>query len=707
MIDLNRFRLLLVAVMMCVVATAAGNIFDERVWSFLLVPVIVTAGAWIVFGRNWAGRLGTGLATIVAGSSYVVFVSGGTISDLFASFGAGAQRVLSTEWPSPDRPDLLGTIAVMLGIATLAAAELTRRERFHLSPLLPILLAQVIVIGLSAPNGAALWAVLSLGVLAMCFALTRPGHADEVTGRLSLLRGERRLFLIAGLAIGAAAAATVPLALSGRADPRNPEPPAASAAVIDPIEATLALQAIDPAIELHTIDFIDDDPTPVRWRTAALDTYDGRRWSPDLTLRPIGRRLAPASPDDISYTVTFENDDLRFVPLPGSPVVIDAPIETDEARTLVGLIDRPLPGTPYSVFSQVDPNPGEAVGAIGFTEVDESTTALTELATTLAAEGGADDSTDILAQLQAIESTMRDDFVLRNDASGGGMQRALIERFLNDTRRGNAEQFATAYVLLARSLGVDARVATGYIIDSDRLPADDSNSLTILSSEAAIWPEVRIGDRWVAFDPVPERESSDAVPPPPEPQIQTPAAPQPPIDPPPDGSDEPVITEEIDDTNPATGLPIVVTYALYVVGGFLLLLVPILLFIGIVLGIKWRRRRRRLSGTAGDRIRGAWAQATSVMVDGGMSIAASNTNDEIADDAADYAPQAHHEVHRLATLASATTFGDPAHPESLATDATACLEFVESSMVEARSLWQRIRLRLSLRSLRRRTASPV
>ena len=347
-------------------------------------------------------------------------------------------------------------------------------------------------------------------------------------------------------------------------------------------------------------------------------------------------------------------------------------------------------------------------GAIGVRDVDENTISLAELATGLAEQGGADETTDLLGQLQAIESTMRNDFVLRADASGGGLQRALIERFLRDTQRGNAEQFATAYVLLVRSLGVDARVATGFAVESDRLGTDgDATTLTLRSDDAVIWPEVRIGDQWVAFDPVPEEEDADAVPPPLEPQVQTPAAPQPPIAPPPETADEPVVTEDDADTDNASGLPTVFGYALWALAGVATLAIPVLLIVALILGIKWRRRRRRLSGPPEERIRGAWAVATNALVDGGMTIATSDTNDDIADDAVGFVPTAHREVRRLATLASATTFGDPARPDLLAEDATACLGQVETSMSESRSFWQRLRWRLSLRSLRRRTTSPV
>jgi transglutaminase-like putative cysteine protease len=713
MLGLLRLRVALVTLMMCVVALAAGDIFDRRAWWLLLPPVLVGGTAFLTCPRRWTIRLASGLGTVVAATTIVVVVSDGTGSDLGAAFGAGTQRLLSTDWPSPDRADLLGIVATGLGLATAVSAELARRRRLHLSPLIPVLIAHLLVIALSSPAGVRLGWIVPLAVLALAFAALRPGPDSDLRERLTLLRGERRLLPVAVVALGVAASLAVPLALTARADPRRTEPATGSAAVLDPIEATLALQAIDPSIVLHEVRIEEistaaEDRPLLRWRTAALDVYDGRRWAPDLVLRPIGRRLNAPAPDTISATVTFEDDDLQLVPLPGAPVVVDATIETDDARTIVRLADRPLDDDRYAVTARVEPSVSQASGAIGVRELDENAIALAELAAGLAEQGGADETTDLLGRLQAIESTMRDDFVLRADASGGGLQRALIERFLRDTQRGNAEQFATAYVLLVRSLGVDARVATGFAVESDRLNTDgDVTALTLRSDDAVIWPEVRIGDQWVAFDPVPEEEDSDAVPPPPEPQVQTPAAPQPPIAPPPETADERVVTEDDTDTDNASGLPALVGYALWALAGVATLAIPILLIVGLILGIKWRRRRRRLSGAPAERIRGAWAVATNALVDGGMTITTSDTNDEIADDAVDFVPAAHREVRRLATLASATTFGDPARPDLLAEDATACLGHVEASMSESRSSWQRARWRLSLRSLRRRTTSPV
>ena len=101
---------------------------------------------------------------------------------------------------------------------------------------------------------------------------------------------------------------------------------------------------------------------------------------------------------------------------------------------------------------------------------------------------------------------MRTEFALDPDAPGAGVQQALIERFVRDTRRGSAEQFVAAFVLMARSLGVDARIASGFVIPEDELGADGVTALR--SDMAAVWPEVRVeGLGWVPFDPVPPDEA--------------------------------------------------------------------------------------------------------------------------------------------------------------------------------------------------------
>ena len=110
----------------------------------------------------------------------------------------------------------------------------------------------------------------------LTFATLRPGTGVDLRERINLLRGERRLVPVAFVAITVAASVALPLALLGRADPRRTQEAIGSAAILDPIEATLALQAIDPPVDLHEVAVTDissdaEGRSLLRWRTAALD----------------------------------------------------------------------------------------------------------------------------------------------------------------------------------------------------------------------------------------------------------------------------------------------------------------------------------------------------------------------------------------------------------------------------------------------------
>lgn len=701
-------RSLIITTMMAVVAIAAGDIFDQRVWWLLIVPGVVGAVTTVLRARPTALRLAGTAAAVAAATIGVVMAVGGDGAAVADAVFSGLPRLLTTDWPSPDLPDLVGTVALSLGLATAVAVTLATRPTAHLSPLLPVVIMQLAVIALSAPLGTQLHWVLVLAVLAIAVAALPPG--SNLADRITLLRGERKLLPVAAIAVGLAAALAATVTLADRSDPRRNDPPDLSAPLLDPVEATLALRALDPAIDLHEVVITDaGNTTPQRWRTAALSSYDGRRWAPDLALRPIGRRLNADTTTSIAAEISFLDDDLQLVPLPGSAITVDQAVETDDARTIVRLSDRPTVGATVSVVADVDPILLDLdAPLIGTREIDENAAALSELASALVEQGGSDETEPLLAQLQAIERTLREDFTLRSDASGGGLQRSLVERFLRDTQRGNAEQFTTSFVLLARSLGVDARIAAGFDVESDAIDVDgDAVVVTLRSSDAAVWPEVRIDDRWVAFNPVPPVEASDAIEPPPEENEQSPAAAQPPIDTPNDTANDPIVTQTDDDSGQGANLPTVVTWVArsVVVSG--LFLVPLALFVLTVLGIKWHRRRTGLTGAAVDRVRGAWRLATNRLVDAGMHIDAADTNSEIVDEATPYMGGRHRELARLATLASATTFGSPARADLLADDAEFCLNEVERTMAEQRTKLQRFRWQLSMRSLRRSTRSPV
>ncbi len=631
----------------------------------------------------------------------IVFAVGGQASDVVDALTAGTQRLLSTDWPSPERPDLIGTVGLVLAVPTAVAADLAGRRDWHLLALTPIVASGVLVTALCAPSGAQMVWLIPVGLLAAIFATLRPmiGDDREIGAQRVWLRGERRLIPVVLLAGLVAAAVSVPTVLADRADPRRNEPAKQTAPLLDPIEATLALRALDPPADLYQLTTESGINLPDRWRTAALNDYDGQRWTPALTLRPIGRRLTPDTSGMFMFDLELLDDGLALVPFPSTPITINVPVETDSDRTVVRLTERIDPGDTIAVSSGPIITTADALATgIATRVIDDSVSSLTEFAENLAGDG------TVLDQLRQIQSTMRDDWVLASNAPGAGLQRALLERFVRDTKRGTAEQFAAAYVLLARSLGVDARVATGFV----GARSATGSALTLVSSDAAVWPEVGLLDgRWIAFDPVPPDEASDVAPPD-EPAVQTPAAAQPPIAPAPELTPDTADDDEAGNDASSTTASVYVRWGQKAGIALGTILVALAALAAIILLAKFQRRRKRLaSGTPAQRITGAWAVATDRLVDAGLTIAPSAANGDIATSAALLVANAQRELIQLATLSSAVTFGNPAETDFLVTDAVAHLDQVETSMAEVRTRGEQLRWRLSLRSLRPGTRSPV
>src|ERR671920_257850 len=81
-----------------------------------------------------------------------------------------------------------------------------------------------------------------------------------------------------------------------------------------------------------------------------------------------------------------------------------------------------------------------------------------------------------------------------------------VEYFLFEQRRGYCEQFSSSLAVMARSLGIPARVATGYA-------PGEYNPFTgyydVRASDAHAWVEVYFpGYGWSTFDPTPSFDST-------------------------------------------------------------------------------------------------------------------------------------------------------------------------------------------------------
>ncbi|MEA5454698.1 transglutaminase-like domain-containing protein [Sinomonas sp. JGH33] len=263
---------------------------------------------------------------------------------------------------------------------------------------------------------------------------------------------------------------------------------------------------------------------------------------------------------------------------------------------------------------------------------------------------------------------------------------------------GDDEQYAVMMSLMARSLGVPARVVMGFYPGS----TPGTSPLDLKGKDVHAWVEVAFeGYGWVAFDPTPPK---DNVPIPPDPQaiskprpqvLQPPPPAQAPVELPPDS--RPDVQDQDQHKNDFWRIvgPILATIGI----GLIPIAVVVLPLFGIV-WLKLRRRRIRFEAEhAADRIGGGWSEIASLATDMGAPINPRGTRREAAVQLADAFGEAAGTTTALARRADAAVFGAGQPSDE---DVELYWKDVETSMTAMTSglgFWARQRVRFSLRSL--------
>lgn len=359
---------------------------------------------------------------------------------------------------------------------------------------------------------------------------------------------------------------------------------------------------------------------PIRtyWRLTTLTKFNGTTWSSTGSYRSIDRRTAlppgrsVAEPETVSRVVMNE---LRSSWLPTSY----------QAQTLDGTTLDPSIGLFYdargdAVLASKLTSPGEgyglesviatldASGGIRFRDSGTSDADLAlpvdfpsdvaTLAVQIAGGPGANDAPTRIAQLRALQAFFRTEFVYSTAVPPPSRNRDLEDFVLRD-RAGYCEQFSGAFAAMARSLGIPARVVVGF--SPGRLTS--SGQFVITGKNSHAWPEAYVnGVGWLPFEPTPGRgipgaenytgvadqdASEGRAPVAPAAIPATTIAPPTPIPP-----TAPVTTAPA----PPTGTPTDRRLPRNLVGAL-----GVLLVLGAIALVVWRRRRRR------DPVEHAWS----------------------------------------------------------------------------------------------------
>ncbi len=669
-------------------ALSAARVVGTRFEPILVVPaVLAVLVGWLVSHLDIVPRVAALVVAFVASGLVVAYASDGTANSFTRGLLDGPRQVVTTSWPSPRFATIFVALAALIFVATAASTDLAMRVRWRALAIAPMVVAMVALIAVGAPDGPQWQPVLC--ATAASFTLLWIGLDDRVA---SLRSGS----LVAVAAALAALMATlgVGVAVADRANPRHGEPANSQLSLLDPLADIVAQQKADPPDPLYTVESPELSNLHL-WRTASLDIYNGESWSTSGRLTPIGNRLGqPTGAAQITVKVTAPRADTELWVLPGRLLRSTSAVQTDAERRVVSIIGTQRPAvTVFTVepLATFDPSTGQPLATVQPTDIENT---YSSLATTMAPTG------TIAERVAELAANLHDNYRF-NPETPGGVQQHLIDQFLGTKKVGNLEQFVTGFVLLARSLGVDARIATGYELDST------GQSATITTKTAFAWPEVRVAGQWVSVDLLPQ--VSNEAPPGNQQaaQPETPPAPQP-LEPP-----------QVDQANPnlppdaplppakASGWSAVRVWVLRGSVFTVLLLWPLVVFAVVVTWKKLRRRRGLKASDPARRVSTAWILAADALVDAGATLQTSHTNAELVEAGVRTQPAAGPPLGRLQRHADAVTFATATCDPARAEDAVDQLHLVESSIRNSSSRWWRWKWWLSTRSLRRRTQSPL
>jgi transglutaminase-like putative cysteine protease len=537
--------------------------------------------------------------------------------------------------------------------------------------------------------------------------------------------------LVVAALVCAFAVPAVP-ALKGAPTSPTRTPPVTTVRPITPTAEIAELRdkgAIRGPATLYTVTV--DRPTPGYVSLTDLDAYDGDVWSFNGAFRPTGgsvpvalgtppastrglvtQRYTAVKPPAVPWMpfvdrpVTVNDVDVQFEPssgmvLPTSPLVAGSrfTMQSDAtAHTLLTLDARGL-ATPLAA------SPDALDAVVPTAETSDLSKYLTQLAAT-----ANQPAAPTLGFLKALEQVFRNDYrqvelparapsttgttTAANQPTVGGTSFQDVAQAVMAQRQATPEQFATMFALLARSLGVPARLVTGFKT-GDLAPHVRT---TLTDAQAWTWVEVPVsGLGWVVVDPTPTAmgipptenlsTSTTSTTAPPPTNAQTNA-----------GRNGHALAPRVNVRAAHSHTALLI--ALAIVAG--VVVVAALAFGSIIVRKRRRQKRRRAGETAIDRVVGAWHETLDTLTEADLVDLSTMTSAEVGDSVRDRLgePVAAHAT-RVGAAANVALFSSGLAIDSVAAD-DVWHEHDELKRSIRASLGLRPRLRMMLRTAPRR-----
>lgn len=682
----------------------AGRGFLGPVLGAAVLPVLVSAVA-----RARRCRFITSLLLSIGG--FVIYVtyaalgstapnlvpSGQTFIDLASGLTNGWADLLSTSLPARAEPRLLVVACAVVWLGAFLGAEFAQRNRNLVAPAIPPLAAYAYTLLYAAgqPRSSlvvplAVTSATLLLVLAHAnrWAAIEPGglrvhRSDDVAEASEEISADRRILIglpVIGtaLAVAAMAAALPTSAMRSSFDPRQFRAQDVVARnVVSPLADVRRQLLYDPPQPMFrvTIERLSDALLVPRIRLATLDRFDGASWSASGQFARVGTVLPDVPKVDITQrrvTQTYELAGLAGPWLPSAeyPTAVQTgatPLEIQFDSSSGNMITDAanLKGVVYGVDSQViDPTPDQLQrlqpGSGKSFETTTDTQGMPGEIRDLAARITAG-ATTTYAQLEDIRHALHDNYGYSERVGPGHSYGRLLD-FLTKSRVGYSEQFASAFAVMARSLGIPSRLAVGYLTnDPGKTGASFVPDGIITSRQVHVWPEVYLqGAGWVTFDPTPPRVESA---PPPKPPEQSPVEGGGVVDAAQQPSRLPDTPPPSPDEHHRRGL----SNRWLALGALVVIAIALPLWVVAVKALV-RRRRRRRARTASQQVLAAWAEAIDRLLEVGVPLQRSMTAREVAGRSIEFvSPAATALLYEMAPLVSATLFAPTAPSEERAT----------------------------------------
>lgn len=292
---------------------------------------------------------------------------------------------------------------------------------------------------------------------------------------------------------------------------------------INPIVALGAdLRRPDPVTVLR---YTTESDSPVYLRVLTISEFEGENWAPSETeeTAPIS---APIAPEGLTESVPRVMEEVevsvetlrsRWLPVPYPVSSLDGVgggwLQDVQDGSIRG-DGMTRAGDEYEVTTlRLAPDPQQLVNApvpTGFDRYLALPDDVPEIVGTTASEVTAEDANaydrarSLQAYFRSSEFTYSEDTPAEEGYDGDGV--GVLEAFLT-VREGYCVTFASAMAVMARQLGIPARLAIGYQPGSAE-PSADSEVTTyrVMSSDLHSWPELYFeGVGWLPFEPTPGR----------------------------------------------------------------------------------------------------------------------------------------------------------------------------------------------------------